>query len=45
MMRGMGEWQQSNQRVLKDMDKLDEMSPEEAGKALGQFLKGLGQEE
>ena len=39
----MEEWQQENQAQLDQLDNMDEMSPEEAGEAVGQFLKAFGQ--
>lgn len=39
----MENWKRSNQAQLDKLDHLDQMSPEEAGKAMGQFLKGFGQ--
>ncbi|MFN2368820.1 MAG: YIP1 family protein [Desulfurivibrionaceae bacterium] len=41
--KGMENWQQTNQAQFDSLDKLEEMSPEEAGQAMGQFLKAFGQ--
>jgi hypothetical protein len=43
MVRGMEAWQQENQATLKQLEGLEDMTPEEAGKAMGDFLKGLQQ--
>jgi hypothetical protein len=43
MIRGMEAWQQEHQSTLKQLEGLQDMTPEEAGKAMGEFLKGLQQ--
>jgi hypothetical protein len=43
MVKGMEAWQKEHQSTLKQLEGLQDMTPEEAGKAMGEFLKGLQQ--
>jgi hypothetical protein len=41
MAKRMDAWQVENQDNIEALEKLQDMSPEEAGKAMGEFLRGL----
>ncbi|MDW7774541.1 MAG: YIP1 family protein [Desulfobulbaceae bacterium] len=41
MVKSMQNWEQENQVKMDKLEKLEKMNPEEAGKALGEFLKSF----
>jgi len=44
MARGLENWQKETGLNQKGLESLEDMSPEEAGRAVGKFLKGMSQE-
>lgn len=41
MAREMEAWSQQHEHSMRNLERLQEMSPEEAGKAMGEFFKGM----